>query len=306
MHTFTIEPRGPFRLEEAARFGFGQRHDTDFDGVMRLAFCVDGYQRQAGVSLTQVSDGSVHGVIEGIAGPSHPGATDAVEAQVARVLSLDHDATGYQALGDADSVIGRLLAAAPGLRPPLFYSPYEAALWSVISLRRPAATANRWRTRLSQVAGRGFDVAGTEMWAAPTPQAVVDLGPDEVARAAGIEPARAERIVGVAEAALAGKLDAATLAALAEDQARAVLRSIDGIGPFYSDLILIRATGVADVLPLHEPRLLRLLGQLYDRPGPFTPKEAERQAEGWRPWRTWVAVLVRAAGPRVLGTMGGH
>jgi len=300
MDTFVIEPKGPFSLEEAALFGFGQRHDTSFDGTMRLAFCVDGYRDQAGVSVTQGDDGLVRGTIWNDAG----GAPQAIVAQVARVLSLDHDATGYQALGDQDPVLARLMAVAPGLRPPLFYSPYEAALWAVISMRRPGATAEKWRARLSQAAGFGCEVAGQAMWAVPTPGAIIDLGPEGVAAAAGIEPARAERVVGVARAAQAGALDAATVAALAsqsEDEARAALRAIPGIGPFYADLIVIRAAGVADVFPLNEPRLLTTLGRLYDRPGPLAPKEAERLAEAWRPWRTWVAVLCRAAGPRLLG-----
>ncbi len=41
--TFSITPQGPFSLTEAALFGFGQRSDTQWDGVMRLAFCLDGY-----------------------------------------------------------------------------------------------------------------------------------------------------------------------------------------------------------------------------------------------------------------------
>ena len=299
MDTFTIEPLGPFSLEEAARFGFGQRHDSGFDGTMRLAFCVDGYQRQAGVSLTQAEDGSVHGTIAGP--PATATDRDQVIAQVARVLSMDHDARGYQELGDRDPVIARLLAAAPGLRPPLFYSAYEAALWSVISMRRPSRTAARWRDRLSAAVGAPFDVAGTPMWSLPTPRSLSDLGVAGVAAAAGIESARAERVVGVAAAALAGRLDTTTLAGLPEDEARAGLRTIPGIGPFYADLIVVRATGATDVLPLNEPRLFGLMGELYGRPGPLTPKEAEQVAEGWRPWRTWVGVLFRSAGPRILG-----
>jgi DNA-3-methyladenine glycosylase II len=305
MDTFTIAPQGPFSLEEAARFGFGQRHDDEYDGTMRLAFCVDGYRRQAGVSLTQDADGVVHGVIAGFFAAPQPTAAEraAIIAQAARVLSLDHDATSYQALGQGDPVIARLLEAAPGLRPPLFYSPYEAALWAVISMRRPRQTAERWRTRLSGVAGAGFDVAGRPMWAVPTPERLVELGTAAVATASGMEPARAERVVAVAQAALAGALDADLLRGAPEDDARAALRAIPGIGPFYADLILIRATGVTDVMSLHEPRLLAVMGELYETGAAVTPKEAERLAEGWRPWRTWVAVLFRAAGHRVLSSI---
>ena len=50
--TFTIVPRGPFSLAEAIGFGFGQR-DAAADDVMRLAFCLDGYQHQGGVEVRQ-------------------------------------------------------------------------------------------------------------------------------------------------------------------------------------------------------------------------------------------------------------
>ena len=56
-------------------------------------------------------------------------------------------------------VIGRLHAAAPGLRPPLFYSPYEAAMWSVLSARRPAAQMAVVRDRFSRAHGRVFNLA---------------------------------------------------------------------------------------------------------------------------------------------------
>ena len=126
---FRIEPQGPFSLEEAALSGF-QRHDEVFDGTMRLAFCVEGYAGQAAVAVTQDASGTVTGTITGSRGGADPAA---VAAQVARVLSLDHDARSFVALGGADPVLASLLAAVPGLRPPLFSSPYEAAFSAVLS-----------------------------------------------------------------------------------------------------------------------------------------------------------------------------
>src|SRR5580658_8920977 len=98
MDTFIIEPRGPFSLAESAQFGFGQRQgERQFDGTMRLAFCVDGYRHHAGVSLTQAADATVHGTIWTVKDPTDPtdpeddegpADRDTVVAQVARVLSL--------------------------------------------------------------------------------------------------------------------------------------------------------------------------------------------------------------------------
>src|SRR4029077_12207891 len=72
--SFLIRPLGAFSLRESAVFGFGQRMpvgpragpagDDGFDGVMRLAFCLDGYTEQVGVELRQ-DDGGVHGVVHG-------------------------------------------------------------------------------------------------------------------------------------------------------------------------------------------------------------------------------------------------
>src|SRR5580692_4279354 len=150
--TFTITPAGPFSLAEAALFGFGQRSDDAWDGVMRLAFCLDGYASQVGVELRQRDD-VVLGAFE-----AEPGVDPAaVQRQVARVLSLDHDGTEFTKIAERDPVIGRLAEVAPGLRPPLFYSPYEAAAWSVLSARRPVKQAMTVRQRFSEAHGRTFE-----------------------------------------------------------------------------------------------------------------------------------------------------
>ncbi len=81
------------------------------------------------------------------------------------------------------------------------------------------------------------------------------------------------------------------------DEAREWVQQLDGIGPFYASLIVLRAVGFSDVLVDQEPRLRSLVQRLYgldEEPG---PEELAAIAEPWRPRRTWAAVLVRAAGP---------
>ena len=192
---FTIVPEGPFSLREAATFGFGQRLETTWDGVMRLAFCVDGYSEHAGVEVRQDERG-VHCIVHGDADVA------AVRRQVARVLSLDHDGAAFARIGERDPVMARLLAAAPGLRPPLFYSPYEAAAWAVLSVRRVPKQMDAVRRRLSEAHGATFDLAGERVAAFPTPDQllVVDAFP-------GISADRMTRLHGVARAALDGWLD---------------------------------------------------------------------------------------------------
>ena len=103
----------------------------------------------------------------------------------------------------------------------------------------------------------------------------------------------------VARAALDGQLDPARLAAMDPEEALRDLRQLPGIGPAYATLILLRATGVTDVLTFTEPRLPGYVAHFYGTgPEPATPEELARVAENWRPFRTWAAVLIRAAGDR--------
>ena len=294
--SFTITPVGEFSLAESALFGFGQRMGPagvgapvrQFDGVMRLAFCVDGYQDQVGVELRQ-DPRVVHAVVHG------PGELDAIQRQVARVLSLDQDARGFAQVGQRDPVIGRLQRAAVGLRPPLFYSPYEAAAWSVLSARRPGWQMARIRAELSEAHGSVFELAGERLAALPTPSQLLSIEAFP-----GIDADRLARMHGAARAALDGQLDVAALQALGPQQAMAEVQRIKGIGPFYGNLIVVRAIGFVDVLPRNEPKALELVRELYDLPAVPSQVQFEAIAEAWRPWRTWTTVLLRAAGPRAL------
>ena len=86
----------------------------------------------------------------------------------------------------------------------------------------------------------------------------------------------------MARAALDGRLDAGTLAAADPDEAMAGLRALPGLGPFYRALIQVRSTGVTDVLPTNDPRVLACAGELYGLDGPMSQSEFEARAQAWR------------------------
>ncbi len=270
-------------------FGFGHRHEATFDGTMRLAFCIDGdYSQQVAVAVTQ-DNKSVHCEVVG------DGNLETIKKQVARVLSLDHDGNKFLQIGKRDPVIAELQALAPGLRPPQFYSPYEAAAWSIISARRPAKQMGKVRDELSEQYGKVFTVAGQKVAALPTPQQLL-----KVKEFPGLYAEKIERLHGVASAALDGKLGIDHVLSMSPDDAMTELQQIKGIGPFYAALIVIRGCGLADVLPENEPRSLKLIQQLYNLPHTPTPTELNKLAENWKPFRTWAVVLIRAVGPQIV------
>ena len=284
-----IPTRGPFCLQELATFGFGALHLQRWDDVWRLAFVIDGGHGHAGVAVRQVAPQSLELSIE-----APPGALDAAVRQVARIASCDHDGDAFAALGDRDRVLRRLIAAARGLRPPLFASPYEAAVWCLLTHRRSRRQGTVLRNRIAREHGVRFEVAGRELWALPSPARLL-----AVREVPGLPGEQLARIHAVASAALDGKLDVDRLAAMDPYDAMRHLERIRGIGPFSSALVVVRACGLSDVLPLQEARSRAAVARLYELPEPLGDAEYRRLAESWRPFRTWVAVLARAAGDRV-------
>ena len=204
--SFTITPAGRSRWLRRPRSGSASGRAASWDGVMRLAFCLDGYAGPGGGGSPAGPGG--RRTCRAVRARVHGRSADLgrVRDQVARVLSLDHDGREFSRVGERDPVIGRLQAAAPGLRPPLFYSPYEAAAWCVLSARRPARQMMQVRDRLNRAHGQVFDLAGEQVAALPAPAQLlaVDSFP-------GLPADRMPRLHGVARAALDGRLDAARL-----------------------------------------------------------------------------------------------
>lgn len=287
---FQIVPRGRFSLAQSIGFGFGQR-DASSEPVMRLGFVLDGYASAVGVALRQLDTGELDCVVTGSDDIA------AVQAHVQRVLSLDVDATGWDELGQHDSLVGALQAAKPGLRPPLFYSAYEALAWSVLSARRPQKQMAAVRDRLATEHGTVIEVAGEPMAVMPLPEQLL-----AVETFPGLDEMKMQRLHGVAQAALDGHLDTQTLRELEPAEAMQQVQQLKGIGPFYATLVVVRTLGHTDVVATGEPRLLKLAGELTGKGRPLTDQELVDLAEPWRPWRTWATVAIRAAGASVVST----
>ncbi len=285
----TIEPRGPFSLRAAAEFGFGPTEGAApaFDGVMRLAFPIDGGAGYAGVAVRQPLE---HGPLE--VESQGDGDGRLVARQLARVLSLDHDGEAFLEVGERDPVIGELQRRYPGERPVLFHSPYEAAAWSVISARRHSAQAAAVRRRIAMELGATFVLDGQEVVAFPQPQRLL-----QAAELPGLGGEKAQRLRAVARAALDGALEIERLHELGPEASWTAMQALPGIGPFYAGLIVLRAAGFADAaMPMAEPRVLAQLARLYEMAEPATLEQYAAIAERWRPFRTWSTVLVRIAG----------
>ena len=293
--TTSLAVTGPYDLREVALMGFGHRDEASYDGVMRMAFCLDGdHERQVGVEVRQQDDRL--DLTLRPAGDPRP-LTDAEVAvaatQVARVVSVDHDGAAFHALCEADPVLAPVHAVAPGFRPALFYSPYEAAVWSVLSARRARAQGIAVRRRLAQALGATAELAGVPTEAVPTPSALLRLE-----SLPGLPADRVPRLHAVAEAAQRGELDVDVLRSLPQAEAEERLQRLPGIGPFSSSLVVVRACGHADAMVVGESHVRDVVQEAYGFDHPPTPAEMLARGETWRPFRTWVTVMLRALSGR--------
>jgi DNA-3-methyladenine glycosylase II len=296
MTSFELVPRGPFSLGASAAFleGFSPAaYRGAGAGHLHLAFVPDGEEAAAGVCLRQ-PDGVVVGEVSGEADPA------AVREQVARILSLDVDGTGFLEVGRRDPVVGRLQGRWPGLRPVGFFSPYEAAAWALIGHRIRIVQAARIKERMAAELGQAVDVHGDVRHAFPGPARLAALE-----GFAGLHGRKVGNLRALGEAAAVGRLDGARLRELPRDQALAELKRLPGIGDFSAELVLLRGAGDPDHLPLHEPRLGRGAAIAYGREEPPDLAWLEERSEAWRPYRTWVVLLLRVLLEAETGAIGG-
>lgn len=123
------------------------------------------------------------------------------------------------------------------------------------------------------------------------PAAIATAG-EEVLRAAGQTRQKSRYLVGLARDVLDGRLDLDAVAAAADDEARAQLMRVVGIGRWTADIYLLMALGRPDVWPSGD---LALAGSMRRAKGLETvPTRAEQEvvAEAWRPWRAVAARLL--------------
>lgn len=286
-HELAVEVRGPWSLATSRAFweGFSPAAlppgapGEDAEGTtLRTVFLVDTDWRRAELEIAQ--DGATARLAL-----TGDGDLDTAAVQARRFLSLDVDARTWPDVGRRDPVIADAQRALPGLRPCGFHSPYEAAVWSVLSQRLRIAQAAHLRDDLVRRHGDGG--------ALPAPGTLRTLELDLPGR-------KAEYLRAVADAALDGLLDGAALRAVDPDTAVERVQQVKGLGPFAAELVVLRGANAPDALPRTERRLTAEIAERYgaDR----APAEV---AEAWRPFRTWAAVHLRCLRERRTGEIGG-
>ncbi len=190
----------------------------------------------------------------------------ALEAAVRELAAIDPDLAG----------IARRHGPPPlWAREPGFETLVRIILEQQVSL----ASAEAARQRLVAAAG------------AVEPGSIVAAG-EEALRAAGLTRQKARYLVGLARDVLDGRLDLDAIAAADDDDARARLTSVLGIGRWTADIYLLMALGRPDVWPTGDLALAGALRRAKGLDSLPTNPDQEVIAEEWRPWRAVAARLL--------------
>jgi DNA-3-methyladenine glycosylase II len=181
------------------------------------------------------------------------------------------------AAGDAElaGIVARHGPPPLWAREPGFGTLVAIILEQQVSLRSGAAALERLAT-----AAGGLQ-----------PERILALG-EAGARAAGLTRQKARYVVGLAERVGEGELDPAALGAMSDDDVRARLLAIPGIGRWTADIYLLMALGRPDVWPEGD---LALAGAMRRAKSLDVLPDAASQrliAEAWRPWRAVAARLL--------------
>ncbi len=211
---------------------------------------------------------------------------DAVERHAARILSLDVDARG---VGEVTDRVARELLAS-GRRPVCFGTPFEAAVWAVLTQRSSMAQAAKVKDALAAAHGTELEIEGELLRPFPGPDVFLSLESFP-----GVWESKLERIRGLAAAAAEGDLDPERLRSLSLEAAMAHLQELSGIGPFAATLVLARGAGHPDTPPPTLRRFRQAVSAAYGREEEVSDAEIAELSEGWRPFRSWVTYLMRSA-----------
>jgi DNA-3-methyladenine glycosylase II len=207
-------------------------------------------------------DGGLHRVVDGVETriEAAPGgvrlepARATLAGPVRAYLGGGFDLDGFAAFAATEPVLGPVQEALRGLRPPLAPDPFEALVTSITAQQISLYAAFAVRNRLIEAFGERYDRA----YAFPSRErlavvAVQDLTP------LGFSRRKADYVVGLA----GSDLDLHGLAALPDDEVKARLVELPGIGEWTADWFLARHLARPHAWPAGDLGLRKAVARFY-------------------------------------------
>jgi 3-methyladenine DNA glycosylase/8-oxoguanine DNA glycosylase len=176
------------------------------------------------------------------------------EPVVRRLLGFEFDLVAFSAWAADEELLAPLVVRFAGFRPSLAPDPFEALVTSItaqqVSLFAAVAIRNRLVERFGERVGR--------VWAFPARDRLAAASEEELV-AVGFSRRKAEYVVGLARS----ELDPAGLALLPDDEVKARIVAVRGLGEWTADWFLARHLGRARAWPAGDLALRKAVRALY-------------------------------------------
>lgn len=202
-----------------------------------------------------------------------------IVARVRRQFDLDARPDAIARVLGADPVLAPLVRARPGLRLPGAFDPFEAAIRAMLGQQVSVAGATTLAGRFADAFGETVELGAGLTMRFPSADEVARTTVDRIAKL-GMPGARAAAILGLARAIAQRTVRLDDTRDL--DAFVAGLVALPGIGPWTAHYLAMRALHVPDAFPAADLGVKKALDA--------TPRECERRAEAWRPYRSYAVM----------------
>jgi DNA-3-methyladenine glycosylase II len=219
--------------------------------------------RAFGVDLANLwHEGGLYRVVNGIEVRIEPapGGVDVtpldeeIRAEVEVLLGLPFELRSFHEWAAADPVLGPIAFRLEGFRPPLAPDPFETLVTSITAQQVSLFAAFAIRSRMIERFGERADLA----YAFPTRERLAHATEEELV-AIGFSRRKAEYTIGLARS----DVDLHALAALDDDEIRARITSLRGLGPWTAEWFLARHLARPRAWPVGDIALQKAVRVLY-------------------------------------------
>ncbi|MEE2776381.1 MAG: AlkA N-terminal domain-containing protein [Acidobacteriota bacterium] len=212
---------------------------------------------------------------------SEPAALLRVVDKARRLFDLSADPAPIADHLSADPTLGHAARRMPGLRVPGAWDGFEVTIRAILGQQVSVKGATTLAGRIAERCGEALPFCcGAIGRLSPTPEQLLSTNLAKI----DMPGSRADTLKRVAEAVLDGTL---VFDSARPDVLRSRMLAIAGIGEWTAQYVAMRL-GEPDAFPASDLGLLKSPA-LAQRP---TPKQLLEQAEAWRPWRAYAAVLL--------------
>jgi DNA-3-methyladenine glycosylase II len=279
--TFAIDPEPPFRLDLsvwALRRRPGNTIDR-WDGTsFGRAFVFNDVP--VGVSVARSGAGGDPSLAVAFTG-TRTGRQ--VKGSIDRMLGVRVDLSAFYYMAAADSRLAPIVDRFRGLKPPRFPTVFESLLNAVACQQLSLEAGLTLLNRLVAFYGEAASIDGALLHAFPGPQDLAYLEPKAL-RALGFSMRKAEAIIELSRAVVADRIDLESLEPLADEEIISRLTSLNGIGRWSAEYVLLRGLGRLHVFPGDDVGARNNLARWLHLDAPLDYVAVRHAVSRWQPY----------------------